>query len=258
MAFGTERGGRFVVEGIDHVGATLPEVLHRGIPRVLAIDAPLGVPVGLAREILPLVTNGSQILERMVATAPSTLDAVWAQYAVEHPGALRLTDALTHGATSVTSPRPPVWRTLQSLAKLLWELRDRASILPFDAMELSPARPMVFEVLPASTLRLLGLPYADYRAPLDGSAAPSANVSTRERLTVLARLPRAMADLGARVEVSATVADLCASDLAGDAMDAVLACVTAHLATRGLWSPPPIAGAHSARVLTEGWIVRPG
>ena len=113
-------------------------------------------------------------------------------------------------------------------------------------------------VLPASTLRLLGLPYGDYRAPLDGGAAPSANVSTRERLTILTRLPRAVGELGARVEVSATVADLCASDLAGDAMDAVIACVTAHLATRGLWSPPPIAGAHSARVLTEGWIVRPG
>lgn len=131
MAFGTERGGRFVVEGIDHVGATLPEVSHRGVPRVLAIDAPFGVPVALARSVLPLVTNGSQILERRAATAPSTLDAVWAQFVGEHPGALRLTDALTHGATSVTSTRPPVWRTLQSLASSSRNSATGVTVVPF-------------------------------------------------------------------------------------------------------------------------------
>lgn len=56
---------------------------------------------------------------------------------------------------------------------------------------------MVFEVQPSSTLRLLGLPYASYRNALDGSAAPTANASTSERLTILTRMPRALADLGA-------------------------------------------------------------
>src|SRR5581483_4486892 len=151
-AWGTERAGALAVDGVEHVGATLAERLSRGLPRVMCLDTPLGVPVALARSLVPIVTNGIQVMEHLVAGAPSQLDAAWATFATEHPGALRLTDALTHGAPTVTAARPPVWRALRAIARILWPLRERVSIVPFDALELNPGRPNVLEVLPGSTL----------------------------------------------------------------------------------------------------------
>ncbi len=257
IAWGTERAGTLSVEGVEHVGATLADRLARGLPRVLAVDTPLGVPLGLARALVPLVTNGSQVLENLVLAAPSQLDAAWAAFATEHPGALRLTDAITHGAPTVTAPRPPVWRALRAVARLLWPLRDRLALVPFDTLELTPARTMALEVQPGATLRLLTLPYGAYRGAPEGTP-PHGDQGAAERLHILAALPQAVTALGVRAEVSASAADACAADAGGDALDAVLACVTAHLATRGLWTPPPLSGPYAARAMVEGWIVRPG
>ena len=256
IAWGTERSGALSLDGVDHVGATLGEHLARKLPRVLAVDTPLGVPIGLARALFPLVTNGSQVLEHLVAAGASQLDATWASFAAEHPGALRLTDAITHGAPTVSSPRPPVWRQLRALARMLWPLRDQLSFVPFDALELHPARANVIEAQPGATLRLLGLPYGSYHGVPDESATRSP--AGAERLGIVVGLPNALAPLGVRAEIAASVADACAADNAGDALDATLACVTAYLATRGLWSPPPISGPYAAKVMVEGWIVRPG
>lgn len=256
IAWGVERGGALVLEGVEHVGVTLPERLARHTPRVLALDAPFGVPLAFARSLVNLVTNGSQILEHLAVANPAELDAAWATFATEHPGALRLTEAITHGAPSVTTPRPPLWRTTRALAKLLWSLRDRVAVLPFDALELTPTRSMVLETLPGATLRILGLPYARYRESPDLPLPES--VGTATRLAIVKGLGPALAPLGVRIDVHNTVADGCAADHGGDALDAVLSCVTAHLATRGLWSPPPLAGHNAVRAQVEGWIVRPG
>src|SRR5438552_2630420 len=94
MAWGAERAGALVVDGVEYVGATLAERLSKGVPRVLGIDAPFGVPTELAKRMVGLATTGSQILEHLVVTPPSKLDATWAMFATEHPGALRLTDAI--------------------------------------------------------------------------------------------------------------------------------------------------------------------
>jgi hypothetical protein len=233
-------------------------VLGRQPPKVLAVDCPLGVPQGLARLLVGLASNGSQVLERLVASPPTELDTTWARFATECPGALRLTDALTHGAPSVTAPRPPVWRSVRALARILWTLRDRVCLVPFDSLKLIPTRSMVLEALPTSTLRLLGLPYLSYRTPLDGAPAPSPSESTTARMHILTSLPTALAALGFRLELPAHVVNACVTDSHGDAVDAVLCCVTAALATRGLWAPPPLSGPLAARVQLEGWIVRPG
>lgn len=257
MAWGSERSGALHVDGVEHVGATVPERLAKGPPRVLGIDAPFGVPTGLARALVPLVTNGSQILEHLSVAPSALLDAAWATYATENPGALRLTDALSHGAHSITGTKPPLWRTLRALARVLWSLRDRVSVVPFDALELSPARPMVLEVLPAVTLRLLGLPYALHHATPEALTAAGNTAVTAERLRVVAGLGESVSALGARVELSPHVANACAQDTSGDAIDALIALVAVFLATRGVWSPPPLTGPAATRALVEGWIVRP-
>lgn len=257
IAWGSDRGGALVVDGIDRVGATFPERLAKGPPRVLAVDVPLGVPVGLARDLVGMALNGSQVLHQLTAAAPSLVDARWAAFAAAHPGALRHTDAVTHGASSITAPRPPSWRSLAAFARALAPVRDRVTLLPFDSLEFTPARPMVMEALPAAMLRLLGLPYLLHRAaPAEGVA--SLNDVTAERYAVIRGLPDAVAALGLRVELPAPVANACAQDAGGDVLDAVLALVAAHLGTRGFWTPPPLTGPHAARVLIEGWIVRPG
>lgn len=255
IAWGSERAGALVVDGVDPVGVTLAERLAKGPPRVLGLDVPLGVPVSFARALNPLATNGHQILEHLVATPPSQLDAAWAQHATEHPDALRLTDALTHGTTSVMAPRPPHWRGLRALAQMLWPLRDRVAIVPFDTLELSPARPMVLEVSPAAMLRVLGLPWRLHHAAADVARPQDV---TAERLMVIRGLADALAPYGVRMDFTAHVAAACAQDNGGDALDAVLSLVAVHLATRGQWAPPPWTGYHATRALTEGWIVRPG
>jgi hypothetical protein len=252
IAWGSERGGALVVDGLDHVSATFADRLAKGPPRVLAVDVPLGVPTALARDLVGVATNGMQVLERLVGGAPAQLDEAWARFAVQHPGALRLTDAITHGAPSITAARPPSWRALRSLAKALWPLRDRVVLVPFEGIEMSPMRPMVFEVSPGALLRVTGLPY------LARHTDATASDATAERLTVLQRLADAVATLGARVELPAHVAHACANDAGGDALDAVLSLVCAHLATRGVWTPPPLSGHGAARAAVEGWIVRPG
>lgn len=254
FAWGSERGGALAIDGVEYLGATAPDRIAKGPPRVLGIDAPFGVPVGLAKMLSPLVTNGSQVLEQLVVTPSAKLDAAWATFATEHPGALRLTDAITHGAPSITAPRPPSWRTLRGLAQVLWGLRDRVLIVPFDALEISPARSNVIEVLPASTLRLLGLPYLRRHG---GEAASAADL-TEERLHCIAKLTESLGAYGVRAEFPAHVANACAQDAGGDALDAVLSLVTVYLATRGHWTPPPISGFGAAKALIEGWIVRPG
>lgn len=252
IAWGSERAGALVVDGLDHVSATFAERLAKGPPRVLAVDVPLGVPVALARSLVGVVTNGMQVLERLVSGSPSQLDETWARFAVEHPGALRLTDAINHGAPSITATRPPSWRALRSLAKALWAVRDQVSVLPFEGLELNPLRPMVLEVSPGALLRLAGLPY------LARHAEVSESESSAERLEVLQGLSSAVMSLGARVELPSHVAHACANDRGGEALDAVLSLVSAHLATRGIWTPPPLSGPSAARVAVEGWIVRPG
>lgn len=250
IAWGSERAGALVVDGLDHVSATFAERLAKGPPRVLAVDVPLGVPLALARDLVGVVTNGMQVLERLVVAPPAQLDETWARFALQHPGALRLTDAITHGAPSITAARPPSWRALRALARVLWSIRDRVVLVPFEGMELSPLRPLVFEVSPGALLRLAGLPYlARHREDPAAAAA--------ERLAVLQKLPEAITALGVRVELPAHLAHACATDPGGDALDAVLALVSAHLATRGVWAPPPLTGSSAARVAVEGWIVRP-
>ncbi len=257
IAWGSDRGGALVVDGIDRVGATFAERLAKGPPRVLAVDVPLGVPVGLARDLVGMALNGSQVLHQLTTAAPSLVDARWAAFAASHPGALRHTDAITHGASSITVPRPPSWRSLGAFARALAPVRDRVTLLPFDSLEFTPARPLVMEALPAAMLRLLGLPYVLHRAtPVEGG--PSLNDVTAERYAVIRGLPDAVAALGLRLELPAPVANACAQDAGGDALDAVLSLVAAHLGTRGFWTPPPLTGPHAARVLVEGWIVRPG
>jgi len=256
MASGAERGGALVVDTVEHLGATLAERLGRTVPRVLGIDAPLGVPQALARAIVPLASNGSQVIEQLVASPPSAYDVTWATFAAAHPGALRYTDAITHGAPSITAPRPPLWRTFYGVARLLWGLRDRVAVLPFDTLEISPARNTVIEVSPGATLRLLGLPYlARHGHDVVTSAAPAA--LNEERVTVLRDLPDAVKVYGVKLELPPHIANRCAQD-DGDALDALLSLVTAHLATRGHWSPPPLTGVGAQRALVEGWIVRPG
>lgn len=256
LAWGSERGGALAIDGVEYLGATAAERLARTPPRVLGVDAPFGVPLGLAKRLVPLVTNGSQVLERLAVTPAAQLDAAWATFATERPGALRLTEAITHGASSITTPRPPTWRTLRGLAQILWPMRDRVAIVPFDAIEISPARANVLEVLPAATLRLLGLPYVRAHG---GEAVTASQIDlTEERLHCITHLAEAVGALGVRVEFPAHVANACVQDAGGDALDAVLALVTVHLATRGFWTPPPLTGASSARALVEGWIVRPG
>ncbi len=252
IAWGSERAGALVVDGLDHVSATFTDRLADGPPRVLAVDVPLGVPLGLARALLGVVTNGMQVLERLVSGNPAQLDEAWARFAVEHPGALRLTDAITHGSPSITATRPPSWRALRSLARAIWSLRDRVTVVPFEGMELNPLRPMVFEVSPGALLRVLGLPYLHHR----GEGADAEH--TAERLQVLQGLGEAVMSLGVRVELPAHVAHVCANDRGGEALDAVLSLVSAHLATRGVWSPPPLSGFGATRAAVEGWIVRPG
>lgn len=254
IAWGVERSGALAVEGIDPIGATFAERLAKGPPRVLGLDVPLGVPLALARRLAPMVTNGSQVMERLVASPPSDTDPVWATYSAEHPGALRLTDAITHGAPSVTAARPPLWRSLRAVGQCLWAVRDRVTLVPFDALELSPMRPTAMEVSPPGLLRLLGLPY------LHRVAGDAASVSDRtaERYAVIRGLPDAVAALGARMELPAHIGHALTQDGGADALDAVLSLVSVYLATRGLWSPPPLAGPHASRVLVEGWIVRPG
>lgn len=257
IAWGSDRGGALVVDGIDRVGATFAERLAKGPPRVLAVDVPLGVPLGLARELVGMALNGSQVLQQLHAAAPSLVDARWASFSATHPGALRHTDAITHGASSITAPRPPGWRALGAFARALTPVRDRVTMIPFDALEFTPARPVVIETLPAAMLRLLGLPYLLHRAtPAEGG--PSVNDIAAERYAAIRGLPDAIAALGLRLDLPAPVANACAQDAAGDALDAVLSLVAAHLATRGFWTPPPLTGPHAARVLVEGWIVRPG
>ena len=252
IAWGSERAGALVVDGLDHVSATFADRLAKGPPRVLAVDVPLGVPVGLARELVGVVTNGMQVLERLVSGAPAQLDETWARFSLQHPGALRLTDAITHGAPSITAARPPSWRALRALARTLWPLRDRVVVVPFEGMEMSPLRPMVFEVSPGALLRITGLPYLARHAEVPASEAAG------ERLMVLQRLGDAVMSLGVRVELPSHVAHACANDPGGDALDAVLSLVCAHLATRGVWTPPPLSGPGAARAAIEGWIVRPG
>lgn len=252
MAWGSERAGALVIDGLDHVSATFAERLAKGPPRVLAVDVPLGVPVALARALVGVVSNGMQVLERLVSGTPSQLDESWARFTVEHPGALRLTEAITHGAPSITATRPPSWRALRSLARALWSLRDQVTLLPFEGIELNPLRPMVFEVSPGALLRVLGLPYLCRHADV-----PEAE-SAEERLRVLRGLPEAVMSLGARLEMPAHLAHACANDRGGEALDAVLSLVSAHLATRGVWTPPPLSGPSAARAVIEGWIVRPG
>jgi len=255
IAWGTERGGALVLDGVDHVGATLAERLARGTPRVLGVDVPFGLPASLARTFVPLVSNGWQVLEHLVVTPNAGLDLAWAEWATTHAGALRLTEALNHSAPSLSDPRPPQWRRIRALARILWDLRDRVALVPFDSLELSPVRPMVLEVLPATLLRILGLPLAWHHADpaLQGSVE-----HTAARLEVLRRLPEALGNLGMRIEIPGPVANAAAHDKPGDAIEAILALVSAYLATRGLWIAPPITGPHAPRVLTEGWIVRPG
>lgn len=255
IAWGTERGGALVVDGVDHVGATLAERLARGTPRVLGVDVPFGLPAVLARTFVPLVSNGWQVLEHLVVTPSATLDVAWAEWATAHPGTLRLTEALSHGAPSLTDPRPPQWRRIRALAKILWDLRDRVAVVPFDSLELSPVRPMVLEVLPATLLRILALPLTWHQS--DHTQLGTVEHTTA-RLEVLRRLPEALNALGIRMEIPGPIANAAAHDKAGDAIEAILGLVSAYLATRGLWIPPPITGPHAPRVLVEGWIVRPG
>ncbi|MBL8601657.1 MAG: DUF429 domain-containing protein [Myxococcales bacterium] len=254
IAWGTERNGALAVDGVDRVGATFFERIARAPPRVLAVDTALGVPAGLARTMVPLVTNGWQVLEHLVVTPGPVLDSRWAEWSAAHPGALRLTEALCHGAPSVTAARPPLWRHLRAFAKALWELRDQVAVLPFDSLEMSPLRPMVLESVPATTLRVLGLPFAFHHADPTQAAGVEA---TRERLEVLRRLPDALLPYGVRFDLPASVVNLVTLDTAGDALDAIVSLVTAYLATRGQWAPPPITGPHASRALIEGWIVRP-
>lgn len=257
IAWGSDRGGALVVDGIDRVGATFPERLARGAPRVLAVDVPLGVPVALARDLVGMALNGSQVLHQLATAAPSLIDARWAGFAAAHPGALRHTEAITHGAASITAPRPPSWRALGAFARALAPIRNQVTVLPFDALEFTPGRPVVIEVLPAAMLRLLGLPYTLHRAiPAEGGA--TLTEVTAERYTVIRALPDAISALGLRLDLPAPVANACAQDANGDALDAVLSLVAAHLGTRGFWTPPPLTGPSAARVLIEGWIVRPG
>lgn len=257
VAWGSDRGGALVVDGIDRVGATFAERLARGAPRVLAVDAPLGVPLGLARDLVGMVLNGSQVLHQLTVAPPSLVDGRWAAFAASHPGALRHTEAITHGATSITAPRPPSWRALGSFARALAPVRNRVTVLPFDALEFTPGRPMVIEALPAAMLRLLGLPYTLHRASAAEAGAPVTEV-TAERYAVIRALPDAVSALGLRIDLPAPIANACAQDAGGDALDAVLALLAAHLGTRGFWTPPPLTGPNAARVLVEGWIVRPG
>ena len=257
IAWGSDRGGALVVDGIDRVGATFPERLARGAPRVLAVDVPLGVPVALARDLVGMALNGSQVLHQLATAAPSLVDARWAAFAAAHPGALRHTEAITHGAASITAPRPPSWRALGAFARALAPIRNHVTVLPFDALEFTPGRPVIIEVLPAAMLRLLGLPYTLHRAtPAEGGA--SLNEVTAERYAVIRALPDALSALGLRLDLPAPVANACAQDANGDALDAVLSLVAAHLGTRGFWTPPPLTGPTAAKVLIEGWIVRPG
>ena len=257
IAWGSDRAGALVVDGLDRVGATFAERLARGAPRVLAVDVPLGVPAALARDLVGMALNGSQVLHQLAVAAPSLVDARWASFAASQPGALRHTEAITHGAASVTAPRPPSWRALGAFARALAPVRNDVVVLPFDALEFTPGRPVVIETLPASMLRLLGLPYTLHRAaPAEGG--PTSTDVTSERYAVIRALPEAVAALGLRLELPAPVAHACAQDAAGDALDAVLSLVAAHLATRGYWAPPPLTGPHAAKVLVEGWIVRPG
>lgn len=257
IAWGSDRGGALVVDGIDRVGATFADRIARGVPRVLAVDVPLGVPVALARDLVGMVLNGSQVLHQLTIAPPSLVDARWAAFAASHPGALRHTEAITHGAPSITAPRPPSWRALGAFARALAPVRAQVTVLPFDSLEFTPGKPMVIEALPSAMLRLLGLPYLLHRAsPSEGG--PSLNEVTAERYEVIRALPDALAALGLRLELSPPVANACAQDSGGDALDAVLSLVAAHLGARGFWTPPPLTGPNAAKVLIEGWIVRPG
>lgn len=254
MAWGHDRAGTLVINGLDPIGATLTERLTLGPPRVIGFDVPFGVPLGLARRLVPMVTHGTAVIERIITSPHAETDLVWADFATEHPGALRLTDAITHGAPSITSTTPPSWRSLRAIAQTLWAVRDRVSIVPFDTLELNPSRPTALEVCPLCLLRLLGLPYLHRSTP---DRAPVTEL-TAERLAVIRALPDSVLSLGTRIELAPHLAHALAEASTTDPLDAVLSLVSVYLATRGLWSPPPLAGPHSARVLTEGWIVRPG
>jgi hypothetical protein len=77
------------------------------------------------------------------------------------------------------------------------------------------------------------------------------------RLALLAQLPEAVAALGVKLDLAGAVINACADDVPGDAIDALIACVTVQLVTRGLWAPPPLTGHAATRALIEGWIARP-
>jgi hypothetical protein len=254
MAWGAERAGALTVDGVEYVGATVAERLARTTFRVAGVDVPLGVPGKLARAMVPLATTGSQVLDHIVTTSAPVLDASWATFATEHPGTLRYTECLTHGAPAITSPKPPSWRALRGMAQCIWPLRERIRIMPFDTLELVPSASTMMEVLPAATLRLLGLPYLR----LYSDETYSANALTEERMRCLSSLPDALSSLGTRLELPAHLAYIIAEDTHGNALQALLSLITVYLATRGHWTPPPLAGTWASRALLEGWIVRPG
>lgn len=112
-----------------------------------------------------------------------------------------------------------IYQTFYGMRDVLGPLRRhrRTAILPFQYRRLQSARRVLVEACPASTLKLLGLPYQNYKQPQGGKLAPRRLRTRRAILTGLGGYVRIM-DVQRRVIMR---------NSGGDALDAVVAALGA-------------------------------
>jgi hypothetical protein len=217
-----------------------------------AVDAPFGLPV----EILDAGTTwaGQLRLVREWAEGAYAL-GLWAcgrgravreaapAYAARGGAAMHVRRATDREERAPFDPYHYriIYQTFHAMRDVVAPLvRAReTAVLPFHYRRVARARRVLVEACPSSTLRRLGLPNQNYKQPEGG------------RLTARRRAVRReiFAGLAARVSVPNALRLRALRDPGGDALDAIVAAVGAHVAWR---ERDHRAIARDSRAMSEG------
>jgi len=197
--------------------AALVEMIRRSAGALWAMDFPFGLPVEVMGEEARWRDQFRFLAEWGEDGYGAGEECLRRAEALGDPRHVRRKTDLEEQAPFDPYHYRIIYQTFHGMRDVLGPLRREreTAILPFHYRRLAAARRVLVEACPASTLRLFGLPYQNYKQPEGGLLLAKRR---RVRVALLSGLRRL-------VELPTSACRVMMGDPGGDAIDAVVAAV---------------------------------